>query len=246
MYITNATSFTCRTAVPCCFFMSVRVPPWYCHVTCFTPSHDFQCYKMSASILHQAPQGFYGAVEIINKLPQDVLAEMCHEVMQFLQYKIGSINVKALHNKSLVENEALTEKAIQSSVNALTYLFRAAARLKYSTAELTSQLQSSSAFSESAQATLKHIWNQQGKLLFAVDQANQLINVGQLIDFQWKLGVAMSSDGCRNLNTPFVTVLLKVADPTGHVTTRSFEMTVIQFQNFSKQIKEMAAVLESV
>ncbi|XP_013383850.1 COMM domain-containing protein 6-like [Lingula anatina] len=201
---------------------------------------------MSASILHQAPQGFYGAVEIINKLPQDVLAEMCHEVMQFLQYKIGSINVKALHNKSLVENEALTEKAIQSSVNALTYVFRTAARLKYSTAELTSQLQSSSAFSESAQATLKHIWNQQGKLLFAVDQANQLINVGQLIDFQWKLGVAMSSDGCRNLNTPFVTVLLKVADPSGHVTTRSFEMTVIQFQNFSKQIKEMAAVLESV
>lgn len=32
----------------------------------------------------------------------------------------------------------------------------------------------------------------------------------QLIDFQWKLGVAVSLDSCRSLKYPYVTVMLKV------------------------------------
>ncbi|XP_030056464.1 COMM domain-containing protein 6 isoform X2 [Microcaecilia unicolor] len=68
----------------------------------------------------------------------------------------------------------------------------------------------------------------------------------QLVDFQWKLGVAVSSDSCRSLNHPYVTVMLKVADYSGQIVSKSFEMTIPQFQNFFKQFKEMAAVLESV
>ncbi|XP_077200091.1 COMM domain-containing protein 6 isoform X4 [Paroedura picta] len=70
--------------------------------------------------------------------------------------------------------------------------------------------------------------------------------VGQLIDFQWKLGVAVSSDTCRSLKCPYVTMAVKVADASGHVTSKSFEMTVAQFQNFYSQFKEMASVLETV
>ena len=32
----------------------------------------------------------------------------------------------------------------------------------------------------------------------------------QLIDFQWKLGMAVSLDSCRSLKYPYVTVMLKV------------------------------------
>nr|XP_012996823.1 COMM domain-containing protein 6 [Cavia porcellus] len=52
----------------------------------------------------------------------------------------------------------------------------------------------------------------------------------QLIDFQWKLGMAVSSDSCRSLKYPYVTVMLKVADHSGQVKNISFEMTVPQFQ----------------
>ena len=55
---------------------------------------------------------------------------------------------------------------------------------------------------------------------------------GQLIDFQWKLGMAVSSDSCRSLKYPYVAVMLKVADHSG--------------QNFYKQFKEIAAVIETV
>uniref|UniRef100_A0A8C3UEE1 TBC1 domain family member 4 n=1 Tax=Catharus ustulatus TaxID=91951 RepID=A0A8C3UEE1_CATUS len=49
-------------------------------------------------------------------------------------------------------------------------------------------------------------------------------------DMKWKLGVAMSSDTCRSLKYPYVTVTLTVADPSGQITDKSFEMTVPQFK----------------
>uniref|UniRef100_G3SLZ6 COMM domain-containing protein 6 n=2 Tax=Loxodonta africana TaxID=9785 RepID=G3SLZ6_LOXAF len=69
---------------------------------------------------------------------------------------------------------------------------------------------------------------------------------GQLVDFQWKLGMAVSSDSCRSLRYPYVAVMLKVADHSGQVKSKSFEMTVPQFQNFYRQFKEIAAVIETV
>ncbi|ETE56768.1 COMM domain-containing protein 6 [Ophiophagus hannah] len=52
----------------------------------------------------------------------------------------------------------------------------------------------------------------------------------QLIDFQWKLGIAVSADSCKSLKSPCVTVALKVADGLGNVTCKTFEMTIAQFQ----------------
>nr|XP_048277897.1 COMM domain-containing protein 6 [Myodes glareolus] len=68
----------------------------------------------------------------------------------------------------------------------------------------------------------------------------------QLVDFQWKLGMAVSSDRCRSLKYPYVAVKLKVADPSGQVNTKTIEMTIPQFQNFYRQFKEIAAVIETV
>ncbi|XP_057350529.1 COMM domain-containing protein 6-like [Manis pentadactyla] len=51
-----------------------------------------------------------------------------------------------------------------------------------------------------------------------------------LIDFQWKLGMAVSSDSCRSLKYPYVAVLLKVTDHSGQIKNKSFEMTILQFQ----------------
>lgn len=88
--------------------------------------------------------------------------------------------------------------------------------------------------------------------------------------------MAVSSDTCRSLNSPFVCLLLKIVEPSGQICQRSFEMTIPQFQvlyfvfhvnavllvlfihdilslsyffflqNFYKQFKEMAAVMETV
>uniref|UniRef100_A0A8C4EDC3 TBC1 domain family member 4 n=1 Tax=Dicentrarchus labrax TaxID=13489 RepID=A0A8C4EDC3_DICLA len=51
-----------------------------------------------------------------------------------------------------------------------------------------------------------------------------------LVDMQWKLGMAVSSDTCRSLNSPYVSLLLKIVEPSGQISQRSFEMTIPQFQ----------------
>ncbi|XP_057642164.1 COMM domain-containing protein 6 isoform X2 [Chionomys nivalis] len=58
--------------------------------------------------------------------------------------------------------------------------------------------------------------------------------------------MAVSSDRCRSLKYPYVAVKLKVADPSGQVNTKSIEMTIPQFQNFYRQFKEIATVIETV
>ncbi|XP_073526450.1 COMM domain-containing protein 6 isoform X2 [Phyllobates terribilis] len=58
--------------------------------------------------------------------------------------------------------------------------------------------------------------------------------------------MAISSDGCKSLNHPYVTVELKVAEYSGQVQNKVFEMTIPEFQHFSKQFKEMSAALENV
>ncbi|RXM36517.1 COMM domain-containing protein 6 [Acipenser ruthenus] len=57
-----------------------------------------------------------------------------------------------------------------------------------------------------------------------------MITVGQLVDFQWKLAMAISSDTCRSLNYPYISMTLKVANSSGQITSKSFEMTIPQFQ----------------
>ncbi|XP_032982567.1 COMM domain-containing protein 6-like [Rhinolophus ferrumequinum] len=68
----------------------------------------------------------------------------------------------------------------------------------------------------------------------------------QLLDFQWKLGMAVSLDSCRSLKYPKVAVTLKVGERSSQVQNKSFEMTIPPFQNFYRQFKEIAAIIETL
>ena len=47
---------------------------------------------------------------------------------------------------------------------------------------------------------------------------------------KWKLSVGVSSSACRSLNSPYITALVAVSDPSGAKTTKSFEMTIGEFK----------------
>lgn len=70
----------------------------------------------------------------------------------------------------------------------------------------------------------------QGDQLVGKSRPEHLLGVGRLVDLQWKLGMATSSNLCRNLSSLFVTMVIKVADPSGDVIAKSFEMTIPEFQ----------------
>jgi len=56
----------------------------------------------------------------------------------------------------------------------------------------------------------------------------------------------VSSSSCRSLNSPYITALVTVTDPSGTPSAKSFEMTIGEFKKFAAQMKEIALVLETV
>lgn len=41
--------------------------------------------------------------------------------------------------------------------------------------------------------------------------------------------MTISSDSCKSLNSPFVTMLIRVLNPNGDILEKAFEMTLDQF-----------------
>ncbi|XP_071335357.1 COMM domain-containing protein 6 isoform X2 [Trachinotus anak] len=113
--------------------------------------------------------------------------------------------------------------------------------------DLVSRLEEgSNKWSKASLQVLHRLWSERGALVHAQQQVQAMCSIGQLVDMQWKLGMAVSSDTCRSLNSPYVSLMLKIVEPSGQICQRSFEMTIPQFQNFHKQFKEVAAVMETV
>ncbi|KFQ17567.1 COMM domain-containing protein 6, partial [Merops nubicus] len=187
------------------------------------------------------------AADKINLIPQDFFAELCEQIIQHLNHKILGVDTAELCQRIQTSGIEINVGDLAKITNIVSFLFSTAARNNLSAEELVTTLGSAaSALPKHAVQVIRHVWSQQGKSISVPEDARNMATVGQFVDIKWKLGVAMSSDTCRSLKYPYVTVTLKVADASGQITDRSFEMTIPQFKNFFKQFKEMAAVLETV
>uniref|UniRef100_A0A8C6IXX1 COMM domain-containing protein 6 n=2 Tax=Melopsittacus undulatus TaxID=13146 RepID=A0A8C6IXX1_MELUD len=188
-----------------------------------------------------------GAADKISLIPQDFFAELCEQIVQHLNHKIPGVNIAELCQRITTSGTEIGVGDLAKIANIVSFLFSTAARNNLSTEELVTTLgNAGSALPKHALQVIRHVWNEQGKSISVSEDAGNMATVGQFVDIKWKLGVAMSSDTCRSLKYPYVTVTLTVADPSGQLTDKTFEMTIPQFKNFFRQFKEMAAVLETV
>ncbi|KAM3862301.1 COMM domain-containing protein 6 [Diretmus argenteus] len=197
-----------------------------------------------------APAESYGVnkiVDNIEKLSPDILAETCQHILTYLQGQTTGVDSAEISDRFQRDGVRLDPEALQNIIRFLLLTFRSAGKNNLSGDGLVSRLEEGSSKWPKASLQVMHrLWSEHGALVHAQQEAQAMLNIGQLVDMQWKLGMAVSSDTCRSLNSPYVSLLLKIAEPSGQIHQRSFEMTIPQFQNFHKQVKEMAAVLETV
>lgn len=191
--------------------------------------------------------GVDGVVEKIEKLPIDLFAETLQSILVHLQDRNRAVDLIETCDKFQRVGINLDQKAVQDIIKLMTYYFRLAAKSNLSADVLVSKLtECSSKWSKPTLQLVHQLWTEHGALLHAHQEVLTMASIGQLVDIQWKLGMAVSSDTCRSLNSPFISVLMKIVDTSGEMSYKSFEMTVQQFQNFYRQFKEMASVLETV
>nr|XP_003218706.1 PREDICTED: COMM domain-containing protein 6 isoform X1 [Anolis carolinensis] len=193
------------------------------------------------------PWDFGNTTDIIKTIPQDLFAELCEQIIRYLQCQIPAVNTIELCQRFQAAGINIAASDVAKVVNAISFVFSTAAKCELSSEELSTKLSSAAGgLPKQAIQVIRHVWNEQGRSLTAAEDAKHMVAVGQLIDFQWKLGMAVSSGNCKSLKSPYVTIAMKVADASGHITSKTFEMTVSQFQNFYSQFKEMASILETV
>nr|XP_056718103.1 COMM domain-containing protein 6 [Euleptes europaea] len=190
---------------------------------------------------------FGSTIDIIKTIPQDLFAELCGQIVQYLRCQIPGVNTVELCQRFQTAGIEIVASDLAKVVNVVSSVFSTAAKNKLSSEELSTRLGSTvGTLPKHALQVIRHVWNEQGNTIIGSEDANNIGMVGQLIDFQWKLGMAVGSDSCRSLKCPYVTMAVKVADASGRVMSKSFEMTIPQFQHFYSQFKEMASVLETV
>ncbi|XP_033115623.1 COMM domain-containing protein 6-like [Anneissia japonica] len=197
------------------------------------------------AILVGVPKHFPTAVNALHTFPQDVFAELCKQVLLYLQSSHAPVNASHFLEKLDEAGVESNREVVESAIEAIGFVFRSCAKCNATPEQLVDELSKSLLWDATTVSVMKHLWKEQGKMLTASDCAMQLLSVGKLIDMKWKLGMAMTSQSCKNLNSPLVTISLKVASPSGNIATTSFEMTVPEFQSFSKQMKEMASMLDT-
>ncbi|XP_040056645.2 COMM domain-containing protein 6 [Gasterosteus aculeatus] len=197
-----------------------------------------------------AAEESYGVNKVVDhicQLPPHLLTEACQHILTYLQGQTGGVDSAEISDRFRRAGVRLEHEDLQNMVRFLLLTFRSAGKSGLSGDDLVSRLEEAGNKWPKASLQVVHtLWSERGALVHAQQEVQALLSIGQLVDMQWKLGVAVSSDTCRSLNSPYVSLLLKIVQPPGQICHRSFEMTVPQFQNFHKQLKEMAAVMETV
>ena len=100
-------------------------------------------------------EGFAAAANILSSFPQDVLADLCHEVLDFLMYRVGSVDCDILQEKLAPAGVGIPTERAQGAINALTFTFRAAVQASVEAEELTTELKSFGASDDSSSQPLR-------------------------------------------------------------------------------------------
>ncbi|XP_047456098.1 COMM domain-containing protein 6 isoform X1 [Mugil cephalus] len=195
----------------------------------------------------QESYGVNKVVDNICRLSPDLLAETCQHILIYLQGQTRGVDSAEISDRFQNAGVRLDHEALKDIIRFLMLTFRSGGKNNISGDELVSKLEEgSNRWSKASLQVLHRLWSENGALVHSQQEVQDMLSIGQLVDMQWRLGMAVTSDTCRSLNSPYVCLLLKIAEPSGQIYQRCFEMTIPQFQNFHKQFKEMAAVMETV
>lgn len=69
---------------------------------------------------------------------------------------------------------------------------------------------------------------------------------GQLRNFKWKMGVAVCSNTCNNLYSPYVSISFDIIQANGQTATYTSEMNFQQFKEFHGSFKQVALLMDNL
>ena len=200
---------------------------------------------MPLKVLRDIPRGIVEIGEALNAIPSGLLLEMCQDVLAWLNHSAPFLNTEYYEEICRYHVEPVGQ-TITSVMDCLQFIFQCAIKCKATSAQLAADLKQVLLLTQEKLQVFQEVWDSEGAVLIERAQAPTDLSIGKLVAFDWKLRVAMSSNTCKNLITPMVDVRIKISKPDGKVGTHSFSLSMPEFQNFAKQIRDMVHILETV
>ena len=200
---------------------------------------------MPLKVLKNIPRGLVETGEAINAIPSGLLMEMCQDILAFLSHSATFLNTEYYQEICHYYVEPLGQD-VASVMDTIQFVFGCAGRCKATPQQLIGDIKQVLLLRQEKLLVFQEIWEGEGAGLIEKFEAPTDLNIGRLVAFDWKLVVGISSNACKNLTTSRIDVRLKVSTPNGQVNTHSFYMSLPEFYQFSKQIKEMVLMLETV
>mmetsp|Transcript_10418 Transcript_10418/g.11902 ORF Transcript_10418/g.11902 Transcript_10418/m.11902 type:complete len:183 (-) Transcript_10418:1089-1637(-) len=69
--------------------------------------------------------------------------------------------------------------------------------------------------------------------------------IGKLVEFDWKLTVAMESSECENLSIPYITLILHIENTKGKIDLHCMDLTIDEFYKFKGEIYQAIHMMTS-
>jgi len=170
-------------------------------------------------------------------------------VVKFLEYKVGVIEAKGYQTKLGHENVHETTESVQGAINALIFIFRGATMNKVSNDELIASLKTNTLVDDKNIKIIKHIWSEHGQTLTELG-SKKIFNVGQVVKMEWKVAMGVESNNNKTIDHPYISIVLTLLyhhkdDSNSNLVSHHFDLSFMEFNNFAKQMKAVAGMLET-
>lgn len=197
-----------------------------------------------ATLINGAPLGFVQGCSLIKRMSVDN-----HE--QYIASIIKSMNIcNNLASLSSSCSNSNSSSDYNDMVKALLYIIRSRsqANTKPTSQEFASILDANTVLSRDSIATLieeidKYETDSDNKNKITI---NNISNAGALVDFQWKFGVALCSNTCKNLSSPYISIAMTIKDVNGDTKAHTAELTYTQFKTFRATFQNAADAINNL
>eukprot|EP00045_Choanoeca_perplexa_P003427 m.31112 g.31112 ORF g.31112 m.31112 type:complete len:192 (-) comp12034_c0_seq1:50-625(-) len=187
-------------------------------------------------MFEDAPSGFIAAMQLLNKLPQELIAILSHVVLDSIQKPNTPLQLDEVASR-LDDDAIFTPVELATMAHAVSHVYQEATRLQADPAQLTAGLRQLGAAvcSTGTVKVLAYVWNER-KEQSTKAQTNP---VPTLVDWHLALSVSVESKRVKDLSKASVTTALTLSD--GRAV--NFDMEARQFKALLAALREMDQAL---
>lgn len=185
------------------------------------------------------------ACDVLNQFPVLFLEQLATEAVRYLHANAGVVQAVEYQRNLKAEHVKLSVAECQYAINAMLYLMSGVIKAKLSPKNFARGLVMYTGLNPPAVEVIAKVWSEQGEAMLT-PEAQKDLHIGELRSLEWKLGVTVASSSCSALNSPFVSMVARVADPDGRIASRAFELTVSEFLEMAQQFEDMSDLMSAL